>query len=148
MTSAIPPGEGNEDDGYTLVGLGRNFTYFGDMYDEIYISTNGFASFGNGTHCPDCNSYPDAPGLNITSLPSTKNPTNVLAPFWTDLDFGQDFNGTLSYKRYYMAMEDRFIIQWKNAPENLAEETTANSFQIVLDFDHGVYFLPVWARGH
>jgi len=135
MTSALPPKEGTLDDGYTLVPLGRNFTYFGDMYDEIYISTNGFASFGNGTHCPDCNSFPDASGLNITRLPSTKTPTNVLAPFWTDLDFDPAPNATLSYKRYYIVMEDRFIIQWKNAPQNQAENTTANSFQIVGDFN-------------
>jgi len=127
------------DDGFTLVEIGRNFTYFGDMYDKIYIATNGFASFGNETgDCPDCNAYPAT--LGITSLPSTIDPRNVLAPFWTDLNLRR--NGTLSYKRYYMAFDDRFVIQWKNVPENdpFFQGSPSNSFQIVLDFESECIF--------
>jgi hypothetical protein len=41
------------NDGYALVKLNFDFTYFETIYKEISISTNGYICFGNNTFCTE-----------------------------------------------------------------------------------------------
>jgi hypothetical protein len=68
---------GTTDDGYWgPIPIGFEFLYYGNMYNTVYIGTNGLVTFGEGS-----NAYTNAP------IPTAGTPNNVLALFWDDLNF-------------------------------------------------------------
>jgi hypothetical protein len=74
---AIMPIAGVGDD--TVVNFDvPSFTYAGESYTRLGVSSNGIVIVGGAT------SAADATPLN-QSLPNAAAPNNVLAPFWTDL---------------------------------------------------------------
>jgi len=68
------------------IPLGFHFPFYGQTYDSVRVSTNGFLTFtGN-----------DAPYAN-TSVPNAAAPPNLVAPFWDDLKF--DYTSRAFYAR-------------------------------------------------
>lgn len=65
----------SSDDNYLSVPLGFNFSFYGETYNSIWVSTNGLVSFGTvGT-----SSYSNV------AIPNTSTPNNFIAAMWDDL---------------------------------------------------------------
>lgn len=62
------------DDCNQSVSLGFPFEYYGQAYTTVYVSSNGYITFGSGA-----SSYTNYP------LPSTSAPAGIVAPFFDDL---------------------------------------------------------------
>lgn len=135
----LPPTNVNDvDDGYAYVAFptGFQFRFNGNLYNGIYVSINGFATFDNTKLVPAKQSI----GLFTNSA---SYPDNAVAPFWGDhryrtnldvlqgympseisvvVDVDRDENcDTVMYSRVNpttgqteMFARRCFIIQWKN----------------------------------
>jgi len=98
VTDWIPSaGYDPEDEGYSgPIDIGFGFSFYGELYNQIYIGSNGFLTFSPINALSDQNQeFPDA-----------AFPNNVIAAFWDDLD------GSSSGDVYYQYMQDRIIIQY------------------------------------
>lgn len=74
------------DDGFTKVSLDFDFPFYGQKYKEVGISTNGYLAFGaHSAWTAGSSSEP----INA-SLPTTKVPNSIAAPFWDDLILGPE----------------------------------------------------------
>ncbi len=80
------------------IALGFRFPFYGQTYDSVRVSTNGFLTF-TGNAAPYAN----------TSLPNSNAPPNLIAPFWDDLKF--DY----SSRAYYTRSPDSFTVQYAGA---------------------------------
>jgi|GEM_PF-3100326 len=106
--------------------IGYEFPYFGEIYEQFWVSSNGFIGFG--------------PPLNYMSmdnhnLPDESLPNNIISLFWKDLNpeaFWAD--GIV----YIGVREDQRIIEFQGIgehnPDGAAPENTI-TMQIVLGVD-------------
>ncbi|MHC5036848.1 MAG: InlB B-repeat-containing protein [Planctomycetota bacterium] len=69
----------NYDDQSSMVSLGFNFPFFGTLYSQAYVSTNGFLTFTN-VSATDATNDP---------IPDPNVPDNYIALFWDDLIISQ-----------------------------------------------------------
>ena len=110
---------GNLDDGWTnSIPIGFPFEFYGNQYNNIYLSTNGFLSFNALSE-----SY-----ITNAAIPATGLPNNIIAPFWDDLD------GRTQGTVHYLLDNDKFYIQYTNWQKYNA--TGSLTFQVVL-FSNG-----------
>ncbi|MBM3324457.1 MAG: T9SS type A sorting domain-containing protein, partial [Calditrichaeota bacterium] len=91
-----------EEDELTTVPLPFNFVFYGNSYDTLSVTENGFVVFGASQE-GDWQHYP---------IPSVSGPGRLAAPLWTD--FLADADGA-SYAYYFDASAHRFIIEWNSA---------------------------------
>ncbi len=100
---------------YHNMQLPFTFNFYGEEYDIVSISANGWISFG-GT---------DLSTQRNWLLPGPLGPNPIIAAFWDNLSLQ---NGGVY--TYHDEENNKFIIQWQNARNviNNAEET----FQIIL----------------
>jgi hypothetical protein len=82
------------------VPIGFPFTFYGNVYTQAYISSNGFITFSSGQSDGCCS------GANI---PDPGSPNNYVAGFWEDLNVPQ---GGI----HYQTVGNRFIVQFTNNP--------------------------------
>ncbi|MBI5472370.1 MAG: T9SS type A sorting domain-containing protein [Ignavibacteriae bacterium] len=119
---------GTLDDGYATVAMPAAFTFYGNSYTSVNITTNGFLNFGAGST-----------SLSNGAIPSTAAPNNAVYAIWDDLDFR--FRGKLLY--YHDAANGRFIVQWDSVPRynsgGAGAEVDTLTFQIVLKQTGEVY---------
>jgi len=110
---------GNLDDGWTnAIPIGFPFEFYGNQYNDIYLSTNGFLSFNALS-----SSY-----ITNASIPATSLPNNIIAPFWDDLD------GRTQGTVHYLIDNDKIYIQFTNWQKY--DATGSLTFQVVL-FSNG-----------
>ena len=106
---------GSLDDGWTnAIQIGFPFEFYGNQYNNLYLSTNGFISFNALT-----SSY-----ITNAQIPATGLPNNLIAPFWDDLD------GRTQGTVHYLLDGDKFYIQFTNWQKYNA--TGSLTFQVVL----------------
>lgn len=114
---------GSLDDGYAgPITLPFSFEFYGVAYNQIYVHTNGFVSFGSISDLY----YDNDP------IPSTNLPNKIICPFWDDLDGSNQ--GTVHYK----ADADQFSVQytnWQHYPT-----TGSYTFQLVIKQNGKIYF--------
>jgi hypothetical protein len=81
------------------VSMGMEFPFYGAVFDSVRICTNGYLSFTSRDSTPA-----------YAWLPNPTAPTNLIAPFWSDLDFG--------FTRHVYTHNDgnRFIVSWTAVP--------------------------------
>jgi hypothetical protein len=80
------------------VAIGFSFPFYGDFFDTLNISTNGWLSFtSNKTSFSNPDVLPNS-GFSV--------PENLIAPFWDDLEL----NGAQRITTY--SETDRFIVQY------------------------------------
>jgi hypothetical protein len=104
-----------KDEGYTgPYNFGFNFKYYGQIYSQVVISSNGHLMF----------TVPTANTMSNTQIPSTATPNGIICPFWDDLDGGTTGNV------YYKQESNKFIIQYSNWKKYAS--TNELTFQIVL----------------
>ncbi len=89
------------DEGFAHVDLPFTFTYYGQDYDEITVSSNGWISLVHETM-----SYP-----TNYAIPHEDGPAGVIAGIWDNLDPGNAGQPSDIYY-YYDASNHRFIVEY------------------------------------
>ncbi len=113
---------GSGDDAYFSVPLPFPVTFYGNTYNTVYVSTNGWASFE-----PVTSSY-----LSNSNLPNTSNPNALLAVFWDDLVVQDNI-----YTEVVGTSPNRkFVIEWRNVRRYSGSGNA--SFQIII-YEQQVY---------
>ncbi|MGQ9654271.1 MAG: nidogen-like domain-containing protein, partial [Thermodesulfobacteriota bacterium] len=82
--------------------LGFAFPFYGRLYSNVYVSSNGLITF-------------DAPSTRYTNdcIPNGSSPNGFIAPFWDDLAVGGDYNpGAIYYLRGGSEPYRYFVVQW------------------------------------
>lgn len=99
---------GECDDNVISYNLGAPvISYGGVKYSRIHVSTNGFLQLSNSATAP-------AAAANNAKLPSTVAATNILAPFWTDMDLAGGSTGAGSIHVGTIEANDReyVVVEW------------------------------------
>ncbi len=112
-----------KDEGYSgPISLGFSFDFYGNNYDQVYVSSNGIVSFS-----PISND-------NYTNqqIPSAGYLDNLIAPFWDDLD------GRTQGDVHYFQNGSNFILQFTNWQKYSGSGSL--TFQLVLNSSGEVYF--------
>ena len=110
---------GNDYDASTVVELPFEVQYYGEIFNDITICTNGWAAFGNhGDIYTACNRL--IPGGLVTSA--------MLCPFWDDLKL---VNGSGIYT-YFDPDSNTFIIEWSRMARNMVGQSPVETFEIVI----------------
>ncbi|MGA1871638.1 MAG: carboxypeptidase regulatory-like domain-containing protein, partial [bacterium] len=103
----------NCDDCYQEVSLGFTFSFYGNEFTSMYVSSNGFITFGEGAD--HFNNYP---------LPTGSAPANLIACFWDDL------SPKVSGDVYFLSDGDRAVVQFDNCAH--VDEIGSYTFQVIL----------------
>lgn len=106
-----------------VVNLPFPFQFYGRMYDQITVCSNGFIAMGvteNGE-------------FRNFRLPGAMGPSPMIAPFWDDL---ATHSGSGIYT-YFDRNNHSFIVQWYNL-RNGKNGTSPETFQVIL-YDQATY---------
>lgn len=125
----------NCDDLSLPLSLERPITYFGNSYQQMHVSTNGYVSLGA------VNSQIGS--ANPLLLPSDVSPNNLVAPLWTDFDLDGSSSIDDGFGRILVADVDQkyFVIEWEDV-EIFGSANNRNSFQLWFEYDTGnVHFV-------
>ncbi|MFZ4575224.1 MAG: hypothetical protein ACOYN0_12550 [Phycisphaerales bacterium] len=114
------------DDQVVQVPLGFVTSFYGYLYSEVFISSNGMISFGTGSN-----------EWNNTAIPNPAAPNNAIYALW------DDFNPAAGGHVYYQAIDPggsnpRFIVQWDHVPQ--FNQNDSNTFQVEIRTDGSVRF--------
>jgi len=110
------PGD-QDDSSVGPLNIGFEFPFYGDVYTQVFLSSNGSMSF-MGNYAPWLNTY----------LPTSSAPSALIAPWWDDLNNDAGPQGTL----YMWSNEfDECIITWKDFPKFGTSDLY--TFQVILD---------------
>lgn len=115
------------DDGSAKVNLPFDFPFYGQTYNQMWVSSNGFVSFqqaGTASYQNHC-------------IPDLSTPNNAIYAFWDDLD-PSSVGGV-----YVKAFDsDTYVIQWDGVPHSIigGGPAVTETFQIVLRSDGLVKF--------
>lgn len=130
--------EDDEDDDWQTVALPFTFTFYGQDYSQIDISTNGFVSFEIGSDCNDnYNSDEDDLALEIPAASCGGedewggNP--LIAPWFDDLDPGEC--GEVYYTTQGTTPDRMFIIEYHDTCHNHCDSCAAGegiTFEVIL----------------
>ncbi len=145
--------DGDDDCNNSPIELGFDFEYYGETYDEVYLSTNGTVSFTKVLN-PDYvegESDPEEEFLcfeeydnDFTFLDSSGDTEdlhdNTIYAFWDDLDSSFD---NIFYQTLGEPGTQQFVVQWTNSYSHFQgtdeAEDYANygpplgTFQVILD---------------
>ncbi|MDP8285305.1 MAG: fibronectin type III domain-containing protein, partial [Candidatus Electryonea clarkiae] len=111
----------DDDDFEGPIELPWDFSFYGNEYDEIYICSNGFLRFGDGS---------DEHGND--PIPFGGAPDNIICLFWDDLD--PSGGGTIHYGT---DEDDRWICQFQQISEFGGENGTITA-EIILNEDGSI----------
>jgi len=89
------------NESYGPFNIGFDFTYFGNTYNQFYVSSNGLVSFGAGSIDP----FEDP-------IPTAATPNNMIAAFWDYLVI--DPSGNILYTTIGAAPNRKLIVQFRN----------------------------------
>ncbi|WP_420572893.1 hypothetical protein [Kordia sp.] len=93
----------SESDVSGTLSLGFDFNFYGNTYDEFYISSKGFITFSSNSDDGCCGGG---------SLPNTSNPNNLIAFNWDDLN--PEDGGTIRYETIGVAPNRILIVDFDN----------------------------------
>ena len=116
---------GDNDDDVETVGLPFDFRFYGQVYSEISICSNGWIAFGE----TDMSSFRNYP------LPGAGGPGKMVAVFWDDLKLT---NSGRVYT-WYDSNNKVFIVQWSRV--RTYQNNSTETFQIILR-DPNYYMTP------
>jgi len=91
----------SDDEVSVPLPIGFTFGFYGNLYTEFYISSNGFITFTANSEDGCCNGQ---------SLPDTSTPNNLIAFDWNDLD--PEDGGTMRYETIGTAPNRILIMDW------------------------------------
>lgn len=111
------------DDASVRVNMPFGFPFYGTRYDQVWVSSNGFLSFG----------APYAPADQNHCLPNPLDPNNAIYAFWDDLDpssIGGVFVKTID--------AETFVVEWYDVPHAAKSGGTSQAretFEVILRAD-------------
>lgn len=106
------------------IPIGFNFAYNGNVYSNLYASSNGFLSFNS--------SATSSPSNSLSSAAASMLP--LVAPLWDDLDGA---SGAASYSTTGAVGSRIFTMEWLNWEWGSAANTAVISFQVKLYESNG-----------
>ncbi len=92
----------NSDDDSESVPIGFTFSYYGNLYTNLYVSTNGLISFGTADY-----SYSNT---DLSTSPSEA----AIAAFWTDLYVAGASDSKVLYQVIGSGSSQHLDIQWND----------------------------------
>jgi hypothetical protein len=98
--------------------IGFNFTYFGNSYSQVYVSSNGWVGFSAG----------QTNGYVAQFIPNSSAPKNAIMADWEDLF---PATGNMNYYTTGTSPNRVFVFNFNNTP-HYSCRTTYYTFQIVL----------------
>lgn len=101
------------------IGIGFSFDFYGTLYTNVFISSNGFITFLPAQQNGCCNGG---------SIPSPSQPNGLISGWWTDLR--PDTQGDIYYQTAGTSPNLRFTVEYNNVATDGA--TGSLNFQIVL----------------
>ncbi len=107
------------DDSSTTVALPFPFTFYGQAYGTVYISTNGVVNFLAADST-----------FSNTSIPSTSTPNAAIYALWDDL-YVDSGTGSVRTQVVGTAPNRSFVIEWR-AVRFYASSTPLIGFEVVL----------------
>ncbi len=107
------------DDSAVSMSLPFVFNYYGESFEEVQVSTNGYLVFGGGK----------AVSLSNKSIPDPTEPNGMVAALWDDLspDVGQG----IWVRALGESPNRRFVVGWIDAAR--FNQVGASTFQITLE---------------
>ena len=103
----VAPVAGVGDESIVNFNLSRAFRYGGEVWSRIGVTSNGYIVVGGG-------STADVTFIN-QSFPDATPPNNVLAPYWTDLNFAA--GGALRVAVLTSGANAWTVVEWTDVPE-------------------------------
>ena len=116
---------GNNQDDVETISLPFTFTFYGEDYDQISISSNGWIAMGQT----------DLESFRNYEIPGVGGPAKMIAVFWDDLKLT---NGGRVYT-WYDDVNKKFYVEWSRT--RTYQNNSLNNFQAVL-FDPSYYVTP------
>ncbi len=110
------------DDVYEYISLPFTFTFYGNSYSGLYVSSNGYASFGTGSAA-----------YSNGCIPSPGTPNNAIYAFWDDLAPLGGSNGNVYAKQIDAST---FVVEWHQVRQY--GSSNLETFEIVLKRDNSV----------
>ncbi len=86
-----------------FVGIGFPFTFYGNTYSNVRISSNGFITFNNDANSGCCTGQ---------FVPNGGAPNNIIALCWEDLN--PNNGGTIQYGVFGTAPNRIFVVEYSN----------------------------------
>lgn len=105
----------NDDEFSNVIVLPFNFSFYGTIYDSLYINNNGNISFTTPYNTFTAFTFPD---------PSF----NMIAPFWADVDTRSTNGGNVWYKLNPHSL----VIVWDHVGYFSMMEDKLNTFQLII----------------
>jgi len=93
----------SDDEVSSALPIGFTFGFYGNLYTEFYISSNGFITFTANSDDGCCDGQ---------TLPDTSTPNNLIAFDWNDLD--PEDGGTMRFETIGTAPNRILIMDWDN----------------------------------
>lgn len=110
------------DDGYTNeLALGFSFSFYGELFDALYINNNGNLSFG-------------APFSAYTSQGFPVDGYPMVAPFWADVDTRDYYEDLGSV--WYKIQNNTLIVTWENVGYFSVHGDKRDTFQVAVSDGH------------
>ena len=81
--------------------IGFDFDFFGNTYNEFWVSSNCLVMFESGSNA-----------FSNVSIPDASRPDNYIAPFWDDLVVHS--SGDIMYQTIGTAPNRKLVVQWSN----------------------------------
>ena len=107
------------------ISIGFPFNFYGNVYNNCQIQTNGIVGFGGLTYT----------GYNAFAIPATGAPNNYIAGLYADIDV--ECGGTISYKLIGTSPNRKFVVFYDNVSPygggSSCSGTGTASFQIILN---------------
>ncbi len=119
----------NVDDAATQIPVGFTFSFYGNNYSNLYVSTNGLITFGYGDS--------DYWNTDLTNSPFQA----AIAPFWEDLYVAGAADSKVVYQVLGSGASTHLVIQWNDISFYWDYPTTGGlTFEAVLGIDGSVRF--------
>ncbi|MDP8208105.1 MAG: C25 family cysteine peptidase [Candidatus Electryonea clarkiae] len=113
---------GNNSDDAAVIDLPFDVQFYGESFDEITVTANGFLAMGNQGMVRTPRNW---------TIPSPLGPDYMIAPYW---DERRSYNSVYSY---YDRNNDRFIVEWYQVAD--VNNTNRCTFEVIIydqDGDH------------
>ena len=148
MPPAINPYDGSElgDDACIVQSLGFNFSFYGSIFSNVNITTNGTLTFQPGDIFPS--DYPFRSVNSLESLTDFREGLPRIAPYWHDLV--ATASQTMGDNGVFIRKDNnRVLITWNNL-RDFSEGTSGNRgthrFQVSLFNDGRIIFTYDFAQ--
>jgi len=109
-----------------LATIGFPINFFGTSYTNLYVNNNGNLTFDTYL-----SAYTPEALINLVT-DVTANVTNVIAPFWADVDTRNSNSGVVTYGTNTVDGRTAFGVNWIDVGYYYKMADKTNSFQLVL----------------